>query len=67
MIEIIVNGQTRSIEDNLSVSGLIENLGLSLKSVIIEYNGTVRKSAELAEATLLQGDKLEIIQIVGGG
>jgi sulfur carrier protein len=67
MIEITVNGKAKSIEDNLSIDRLIETIGLSSKSIIIEYNGAVKKPVELAETKLAQGDKLEIIQIVGGG
>ncbi len=67
MIEITVNGQLKSIEDNVSIARLIDTLGLSVKAVILEYNRGVKKHAEVADTILRNGDKLEIIQIVGGG
>jgi sulfur carrier protein len=67
MIDIVVNGQPKSVESNLSVARLLAALGLSSKSVIIEYNGAVSKPAELMDTMLKQNDKLEIIQMVGGG
>jgi sulfur carrier protein len=67
MIQILVNGTPKSIAENLSAEGLIESLGLSPKAVIVEYNGTVIKADEWAKRLLSEGDRLELIQIVGGG
>ena len=67
MIDIIVNGEPRSVEETLSPISLIESLGLSPKAVIVEYNGAVVKAADLWERRLSTGDRLELIQIVGGG
>lgn len=67
MIEIIVNGQPKSVAENLSTTGLIESLGLSPKAVIVEFNGAVIKASELSARQLSAGDRLELIQIVGGG
>ncbi len=67
MIDIVVNGEPRSVEETLSPVGLIESLGLSPKAVIVEYNGAVVKATDLSARRLSSGDHLELIQIVGGG
>ena len=67
MIDITVNGQTESVEEGTVVRDLIERFKLSPKAVIVECNGTVLKASEREHHPLSSGDRLELIQIVGGG
>ncbi len=67
MIEINLNGQKRIVEEGTTVLELIEGLKLSPKAVIIEYNCKVIKTDEASHLSVADGDKLELIQIVGGG
>ena len=67
MIQISVNGQSQQVPPGISVSGLIEALALSGKRVAVECNGEIVPRSRHAEATLQDGDRLEIVVAVGGG
>ena len=67
MIQISVNGQSQQVPPGISVSGLIEALALTGKRVAVECNGEIVPRSRHAEATLQDGDRLEIVVAVGGG
>ena len=55
------------MESNLSVSELLEELGIRPGRVVVELNAEV-VSRDVYGATQLQrGDEVEIVQFVGGG
>jgi thiamine biosynthesis protein ThiS len=66
-IIIQVNGETRQTAPGLSVTGLLAELGLNAGRVAIEYNLQILPKAKWEETQIVQGDKLEIVQFVGGG
>jgi len=49
------------------VVGLLEQLGLNTGRVAIEYNLKVLPRVEWESTRLAAGDRLEIVQFVGGG
>ena len=52
---------------NLSISELLEELGIRPGRVVVELNAEV-VSRDVYDATQLQkGDEVEIVQFVGGG
>ena len=67
MIEISLNGTARSVADGASIGELIEEFKLSPKAVIVELNGAVVKASDATAHKLAVGDRVELIQIVGGG
>jgi sulfur carrier protein len=67
MIQISVNGQPKQLPPGISVGGLIEALALTGKRVAVECNGEIVPRSRHAEATLHDGDRLEIVVAVGGG
>ncbi len=66
-IVIQVNGETRETAAGMSVTGLLAELGLNAGRVAIEYNLQILPKAKWGETHIAQGDKLEIVQFVGGG
>jgi sulfur carrier protein len=66
-IQILVNGEPYQIAENSPVSDLISGLGLPPERVAIELNLSILPRAKWAETVLNNGDKLEIVQFVGGG
>ena len=66
-IVIQVNGETRQTAPGLSVTGLLAELGLNAGRVAIEYNLQILPKAKWEETRIAQGDRLEIVQFVGGG
>ncbi len=66
-VEINVNGDNRRIEPHSSVADLLEQLGLAGKPVAVEVNLELIPREKHPEHRLSQGDRLEIVTLVGGG
>jgi thiamine biosynthesis protein ThiS len=66
-INIVVNGEPYQIAEKSKVTDLISELKLPPERVAIELNLSILPRAKWAETVLHTGDKLEIVQFVGGG
>ena len=68
-MKIKVNGEDRLIQSNKSISlnETIILLGYSSNTVVVEVNNLIINSDEWDEKYIKNGDKLEIVSIVGGG
>ena len=68
-MKIKVNGEERLIKSNMSISlnETIKLLGYSSNTVVVEVNKLIINSAEWDDKYIKNGDKLEIVSIVGGG
>jgi sulfur carrier protein len=64
---IHVNGESRSIEDGATVTVLLRELGVTAPHVAVELNLEVVPRAKHADTKLREGDRLEIVTLVGGG
>ena len=66
-MHITVNGQHRNIEAPLTVSKLLEMLGINPKTVVVERNLRIVDRSKFILEALEDGDQIEIIRLVGGG
>jgi len=66
-MEVVVNGQTRTVPQGTTVAALIRELGLGDRRVAVECNREVVPRAEHATTVLAAGDKVELVTFVGGG
>ena len=68
-MKIKVNGEERLIQSNKSISlkETIKLLGYSCNTVVVEVNKLIINSSEWENKYIKNGDKLEIVSIVGGG
>lgn len=69
-MKLRINGQDREfaeLDDVPALTRLIELLQLKADRIAIERNGELVSRSAWAEIDLTQGDKLEIVQFVGGG
>lgn len=64
---VIINDQPRDIEPGTTVAGLLDEMGLDSRLVAVELNLEVVPRARHAQCTLGEGDRLEIVTLVGGG
>ncbi len=64
---IYLNGEPREVEDGLSLSALVETLSDDPRGIAIERNLEIVPKSRHAEIRLEPGDRLEIVQFVGGG
>lgn len=66
-VEIRVNGERRSVPRELTVAELLERLDVDGRGVAVEHNRRVVPREERDEVALQDGDRVEIVQFVGGG
>ncbi len=66
-IEITINGESRHINDDLSLEQLIQQLQLVSQQVAIEVNRQLIPRREHAGHRLRSGDQLEVVSLAGGG
>ena len=64
---IQVNGEPQQIETGTSVAELLGELGVTQAHVAVELNLEVVPRAQHAETMLRDGDRLEVVTLVGGG
>ena len=66
-MRVEINGKMENVADGLNVRSLLEGKGINPNLVACELNLTILKRASLADTPLHDGDRLEIIQMIGGG
>jgi len=66
-MRIEVNGQPREVADGATVATLLEELSVALPQVAVELNLEVVPRARHAQTVLHDGDRLEVVTLVGGG
>jgi sulfur carrier protein len=66
-IDVHVNGETKQLAPGTSVRALLDHLGLNPGRVAIEYNLEILPKTKWEETRVSAGDRLEIVQFVGGG
>ena len=67
MPAIHVNSEPRQFPDPLTVAELLELLGRDPKKLAVEVNETVVPRGEHPSRSLQDGDRVEIVTLVGGG
>lgn len=64
---ITLNGISRDFPDTLTMTSLLEAVGLAGKPVIVEQNQLALLPKEIISAAIQDGDVIEIVQITAGG
>lgn len=64
---IIINGQTREIKDNSTLEDVLQELSLVGKVMAAAVNMDIVKQDAWGTHILNNGDKLELLDFVGGG
>jgi len=67
MINILLNGEQTCLQPNMTVSDLLEKMGLQDKRLAVEINLDIIPRSEYQSTRLNQDDKVEIVQAIGGG
>jgi len=62
-----INGENKEVTDGLSVSQLLDQLGIRPGRVVVELNRDVVSRDALQAVLLKEGDVVEIVHFVGGG
>ena len=66
-MQITVNGETREIPEDLSAAALVQALGLAGKRLAMEVNQEILPRGRFEQHRFQPGDRVEIVQAIGGG
>ena len=66
-MKIIINGQTKEVEVNITLESLLNELSLNGKVMAAAVNMDIVKQDMWDSYKLNDGDKLELLDFVGGG
>jgi sulfur carrier protein len=66
-VSLQVNGEPKTCEPHTPLPQLLEQLKMNPRLVAVEYNGEILHRQFWQETEIQEGDRLEIVTIVGGG
>ena len=66
-LELLVNGANRTLPADCTVSGLLDDLGLTTRRVAVAINRDVVPRSAFTTHRLATGDRVEILEATGGG
>jgi thiamine biosynthesis protein ThiS len=66
-MKITVNGHEREVADGLTLAQLLSEMKLAPHSLAVERNQAIAEREDFAATVIEDGDRLEIVQFVGGG
>jgi thiamine biosynthesis protein ThiS len=66
-VKLTVNGEERSFQGIADVAGLLGALELDPRKVAVELNLEIVPRSTYGSTRISDGDRLEIVQFVGGG
>jgi sulfur carrier protein len=66
-MQIRLNGEQRVVDDAINLAQLVEQLELTGKRIAIEVNDELIPRSEHTQHQLSAGDRVEIVQAIGGG
>jgi thiamine biosynthesis protein ThiS len=66
-MNLVINGEPRDFNPPLTLTGLVDQLGMKADRVAIELNRNIVARDRWTETSLAEGDRLEIVHFVGGG
>ena len=66
-MNVIVNGEQRTVAGSTTVQQLLAGLGLDGRKVAVERNMEIVPKSQYNDVLLAEGDKFEIVHFIGGG
>ena len=66
-MDILLNGEARTVAPGTTISALLEAEGLAQRRVAVEVNGEIVRRGQHPQHLLADGDKVEIVHALGGG
>ena len=66
-MELIINGDQRLIDSSYSLMDLLVSLEMTQGHIAVELNGEIIPKSTFQPQQLSDGDKIAIVQAIGGG
>lgn len=65
--EVTLNGQSLTVDAGTTIGSLLDGREIERRMVAVELNGEIIPRYDFDSTKIEAGDKLEILQMVGGG
>ena len=66
-MKIFANGRARELPSGTTLESFIQSLALPSPRVAVEHNGSIVPRDRHSTVVLAEGDRLEVVTLVGGG
>lgn len=66
-MKIIINGQEKSFEAPVTITALVQEMGLSERRIAVEVNREIVPRSRHGEFELKDNDRVEVVFAIGGG
>ncbi len=66
-MRIQLNGQPHELPDGTTLATLVDDLGLTGKRYAVEIDGELVPRSEHPRRVLQEGERVEVVQAIGGG
>jgi thiamine biosynthesis protein ThiS len=66
-VTVTINGEPRELANPATVAELLAQLEMPARGIAVEVNLQIVSRTRFAEYVLADGDRLEIVSLVGGG
>jgi thiamine biosynthesis protein ThiS len=66
-IQIQLNGAPIAVVEGISLGELVDSRGIERRMIAVEYNTEIIPRYDYDDTTIQDGDRLEIVHMVGGG
>ena len=66
-MQIFINGQAHPLPAATTVAALLESLGLAGRRLAVEINHEIVPKSAHGQHQLRDGDRIELVQAMGGG
>lgn len=66
-MNVLVNGVPRDVPDGTTIAALLAELDVTARHVAVEVNQQLVPRGRHEEHVLGEGDRLEVVTLVGGG
>ncbi|MGI8553007.1 MAG: sulfur carrier protein ThiS [Dehalococcoidia bacterium] len=67
MVNLTVNGEPRTLPEESTLPDFLTSLQLDGRRIAVAHNGTVLYREDWPSVMLREGDRLEIVRMIGGG
>ena len=66
-MKITINGESKEVQDGITVTGLLREISTPAVGVAVELNREIVPRSLHVSTIIEEGDLLEIVKMVGGG
>jgi thiazole synthase len=66
-LRVTINGEERSLNRSVSVDVLLAQLGFEPAKIAVERNREIVPRSKYRDVIVVEGDRVEIVQFIGGG